>query len=110
MSRTARAAFPAPVLIAETPALAALCERLAREPYVTIDTEFMRERTYYPELCVVQLAGSDDVASVRARSAVATSAWLSPVIMCVTDASRNIPAARRGSRERTRSASATSSS
>jgi ribonuclease D len=46
--------------------LAALCERLRAEPFVTVDTEFMRERTYWPELCVVQLAGSEDVAVVDA--------------------------------------------
>jgi ribonuclease D len=57
-------AFPDPVLITDTAALTALCERLMAEPYVTIDTEFMRERTYYPELCVVQLAGRDDVAVI----------------------------------------------
>ena len=68
MPRPARAEFPAPVLVTETPALAALCERLAREPFVTIDTEFMRERTYYPELCVVQLGGTDDVAVVDAQA------------------------------------------
>jgi ribonuclease D len=33
---------------------------------VTVDTEFMRERTYWPELCVVQLAGDDEVAVVDA--------------------------------------------
>ncbi|GBQ67648.1 ribonuclease D [Ameyamaea chiangmaiensis NBRC 103196] len=39
-------------------------ERLRTEPYVTIDTEFVRERTYYPELCLVQLAGEQDVALI----------------------------------------------
>ncbi len=68
MPRTARAEFPAPVLITDTAALADLCERLRREPFVTIDTEFMRERTYYPELCVVQLAGTDDVAVIDAQA------------------------------------------
>jgi len=53
-----------PVLVTDTAALTALCGRLAAEPFVTIDTEFMRERTYYPELCVVQLAGERDVAVI----------------------------------------------
>ena len=57
-------AFADPVLITGTAELADLCNRLRLEPYVTIDTEFMRERTYYPELCVVQLAGAHDVAVV----------------------------------------------
>ena len=57
-------AFADPVLVTDTSALTALCGRLAAEPFVTIDTEFMRERTYYPELCVVQLAGAQDVAVI----------------------------------------------
>jgi ribonuclease D len=60
--------FPAPRLITTTEKLAELCERLATEPYVTVDTEFMREKTYFPELCVVQLAGSGDVAVVDAQA------------------------------------------
>lgn len=48
-------------VISETAELAALCERLAARPYVTVDTEFLRERTYYSQLCLVQLAcGGDD--------------------------------------------------
>ena len=65
MSRS-NPAFADPALVTDTAALAALCERLAAEPFVTIDTEFMRERTYYPELCVVQLAGAQDVAVIDA--------------------------------------------
>jgi ribonuclease D len=61
--------FPAPAFITTTAALTALCARLAAEPFVTVDTEFMRERTYYPELCVVQLAGEHDVAVVDAQAA-----------------------------------------
>lgn len=58
--------FPAPVLITTTEALEALCTKLRREEFVTVDTEFMREKTYWPELCVVQLAGAEDVAVVDA--------------------------------------------
>lgn len=60
------AADPPPALITETEALAALCDRLRAEPFVTVDTEFMRERTYWPELCLVQLAGESEVALVDA--------------------------------------------
>ncbi|OYV86084.1 MAG: ribonuclease D [Acidiphilium sp. 21-68-69] len=60
--------FPEPVLIATTEALAALCDRLAAEPFVTVDTEFMREKTYFPELCVVQLGGANDVAVIDAQA------------------------------------------
>lgn len=46
-------------LITDTKALAKACKTLARHDYLTIDTEFLRERTYYPKLCLVQLAGPD---------------------------------------------------
>jgi ribonuclease D len=61
MSRPGRTPYPDPVLITENEALAAAIERLRRESFVTIDTEFVRERTYWPELCVVQLAGANEV-------------------------------------------------
>ncbi len=44
------------ITITTTDALAAFCERAANAPYVTVDTEFLRERTYYSKLCLVQLA------------------------------------------------------
>ena len=56
--------FPPPTVVTDTDTLTALCERLARETFVTVDTEFMRERTYYPELCLVQLAGAAEVAVI----------------------------------------------
>ncbi len=68
MSRAPRPDFPPPALIATTEALDALCTRLAAEAFVTVDTEFMRERTYWPELCVVQLAGAGEVAVVDAEA------------------------------------------
>ena len=36
--------------------LAALCARLERSPFITVDTEFIREKTYWPELCLIQIA------------------------------------------------------
>src|SRR5262249_23030643 len=47
-------------LITTTSELAAACERLARHPVITVDTEFLRETTYYPLLCVVQMASPDE--------------------------------------------------
>jgi ribonuclease D len=53
-------------LIATTEQLAAVCARLARHPFVTVDTEFLRETTYYPLLCVVQLASAEEAVVVDA--------------------------------------------
>jgi len=52
---------PPATLIDTTGALDAACRRLRTESFVTVDTEFMRERTYWPELCLVQLAGAKEV-------------------------------------------------
>ncbi|MBW8269006.1 ribonuclease D [Caldovatus aquaticus] len=64
--RPPHAPEPAPALVSTTDDLAALCARLRAEPFVAVDTEFMRERTYWPELCVVQLAGEREVAVIDA--------------------------------------------
>jgi len=63
----AEPAFPPAAFITTSEALASLCERLGQEEFVTVDTEFMREKTYYPELCLVQLAGTSEVAVVDAQ-------------------------------------------
>src|SRR5712691_12015005 len=47
-------------LINTTQDLAEACDRLARHPFVTVDTEFLRESTYYPLLCVAQMASTDE--------------------------------------------------
>jgi ribonuclease D len=47
-------------LITTTAALAAACKRLATHKVITVDTEFLRETTYYPLLCVVKMASPDE--------------------------------------------------
>lgn len=51
-------------LITTTGALADLCERLAKSDFVTVDTEFMRENTFWPELCLVQIANEEEAAAI----------------------------------------------
>jgi ribonuclease D len=53
-------------LITTTNELAAACARMAKHPFVTVDTEFLRETTYYPLLCVVQMASPDETVVIDA--------------------------------------------
>jgi ribonuclease D len=53
-------------LITTTNELAAACQRLARSPFVTVDTEFLRESTFWPILCVVQIASDDEALAIDA--------------------------------------------
>ena len=48
-------------MITTNAALSDACASLARHPFVTVDTEFMRESTYYPKLCLIQIASADEV-------------------------------------------------
>ncbi len=47
-------------VITTTEALKALCERLSKSSYVTVDTEFLRDKTYYSKLCLIQIASDDE--------------------------------------------------
>jgi ribonuclease D len=51
-------------LITTSDALADLCARLAESDFVTVDTEFMRENTYWPELCLLQIANTKEAAAI----------------------------------------------
>jgi ribonuclease D len=51
-------------IITSTAALAALAERLAAAPAIGLDTEFLRERTYRAELCLIQVSDSNEAACV----------------------------------------------
>ena len=63
-------------LITTSEDLAAVCSRLARHPFVTVDTEFLRETTFWPKLCVIQLASDDEAVAV---DALAEGLDMSPV-------------------------------
>src|SRR5487761_1473103 len=52
--------------ITTTSELAAVCERMAAHPFITVDTEFLRETTYYPLLCVAQMASADEAVVIDA--------------------------------------------
>jgi ribonuclease D len=52
--------------ITTTGKLADACTRMARHPFVTVDTEFLRESTYYPRLCVAQMATLDEAVVIDA--------------------------------------------
>lgn len=51
-------------LIEDSAALANLCTRLSESPYVCVDTEFMRENSYWPELCLIQIADENEAAAI----------------------------------------------
>ena len=51
-------------LITTTAALTDLCARLAKSEFVCVDTEFMRENTYWPELCLIQIADENEAAAI----------------------------------------------
>ena len=52
--------------ITATSELADACRRMAKHPFVTIDTEFLRETTYYPLLCVAQMASAEEAVVIDA--------------------------------------------
>jgi ribonuclease D len=55
-------------LITDTETLEKLCERLARSDFVTVDTEFMRENTYWPDLCLFQVANTEEAAAIDPKA------------------------------------------
>lgn len=51
-------------LITDSATLANLCHRLSQADFVAVDTEFMRESTYWPELCLIQIADTEEAAAI----------------------------------------------
>ncbi|MGE7470143.1 ribonuclease D [Bosea sp. NPDC003192] len=69
-------------LISTTEELASACSRLATHPFVTVDTEFLRETTYYPKLCLIQMASPDEAVMV---DPLAEGLDLAPFMALMTD-------------------------
>ncbi|HEY0316521.1 MAG TPA: ribonuclease D [Sphingomonas sp.] len=55
-------------LVTDSQTLADLCARLAKSPYVAVDTEFMRENSYWPELCLIQIADANEAAAIDPKA------------------------------------------
>jgi len=68
--------------IDDTESLAAFCDRLKSAEFITVDTEFVRERTYWPQLCLVQVGGPDEA---RAIDALADGIDLGPLYDLLTN-------------------------
>ncbi len=72
-------------VLADTESIAGFCRRLRDDTWITVDTEFIPERTFWPQLCLVQIAGAGDAAVI---DALADGVDLGPVFDLMTD--RNI--------------------
>ncbi|NNM75566.1 ribonuclease D [Sphingomonas sp. ID1715] len=55
-------------LITDSESLAQLCARLAKSDFVAVDTEFMRENTYWPDLCLIQIADENEAAAIDPKA------------------------------------------
>ena len=55
-------------LITKSDDLKALVDRLSSHPFVAVDTEFMRENTYWPDLCLIQVASPDEAAAIDPKA------------------------------------------
>ena len=71
-------------VITDSDALARFCARQMGSSFVAVDTEFMRERTYWPILCLVQIAGPEEAAAI---DALAPGVDLTPLLTLMADES-----------------------
>ncbi len=73
-------------IVTETEDLAALCVEYSSQPYVAVDTEFMRERTYWPQLCLIQIARpGDDPGAAAIIDPLAEGIDLAPLFALMRD-------------------------
>ena len=68
--------------ITDNAALAAFCARIANAPFIAVDTEFMRETTYWPRLCLIQVASADHAACI---DPLAEGLDLAPLLALLAD-------------------------
>ena len=69
-------------LITDNGLLASACDRLSNEVYLSVDTEFMREKTYYPRLCLIQISGKKEAIAV---DTISPGIDLEPVFKLLND-------------------------
>jgi ribonuclease D len=55
-------------LITDSESLKSLCERLSKSDFVAVDTEFMRENTYWPDLCLIQIGNEEEAAAIDPKA------------------------------------------
>ena len=55
-------------LISDSESLKALCDRLSQHHFVAVDTEFMRENSYWPELCLIQVGNTEEAAAIDPKA------------------------------------------
>ncbi|HEY7810088.1 MAG TPA: ribonuclease D [Allosphingosinicella sp.] len=69
-------------LITDSESLASLCDRLSRSHFIAVDTEFMRENSYWPELCLIQIGNEEEAAAIDPK---APGIDLTPMLDLLTD-------------------------
>jgi ribonuclease D len=67
-------------LITRSEDLVSLVDRLSNHPFVAVDTEFMRENTYWPDLCLIQIASPEEAAAIDPKADIDMSPLLSLLV------------------------------
>ena len=69
-------------VIADNTSLTKFCDRLIKSSYITVDTEFMRDQTYWPRLCLIQIADEHEAAAI---DTLAGGIDISPLLNLLTN-------------------------
>src|SRR4029450_970295 len=84
-------------LITTTKQLSALVARMSAHDFVAVDTEFMRENTYWPDLCLLQIATNDEAAAIDPK---ADGIDLAPLLELLVDNHEVLKVFHAGGRDR----------